>query len=361
MEMLEFYRGKRVFITGHTGFKGSWLCTMLLLAGADVTGYALPPAEQSLFQLLGLERRMHSIQGDIRDLERLRHAFEAAKPEIVFHLAAQPIVRESYRDPVGTYSTNVMGTVHILECIRRSNCVRSFLNVTTDKVYENHQWLWGYRETDRLNGFDPYSNSKSCSELVTDSYKNSFFMDGRTAISTVRAGNVIGGGDISPDRIIPDCIRAVQAGVPIRIRNPASVRPYQHVLEPLSAYLLIAERQYKDIALAGSYNAGPESRDCLTTGELAELFCKAWGPPARWEHMGENGPHEAAVLRLDSTKICSVLGWKPRWTAQRTVAETVAWTKAWLRGDDMAAFMQSQIAEYWNTGIEGEQDAKRMD
>ena len=194
MEMLDFYKGKRVFITGHTGFKGSWLCTMLLLAGAEVTGYALPPAEPGLFQIIGLEHRMRSVQGDIRDLDFLWRTFEAAKPELVFHLAAQPIVRESYRDPVGTYSTNVMGTVHILECIRRSDCVRSFLNVTTDKVYENHQWPWGYRETDVLNGFDPYSNSKSCSELVTDSYKNSFFLGGRVAISTARAGNVIGGG-----------------------------------------------------------------------------------------------------------------------------------------------------------------------
>lgn len=224
MEMLDFYKGKRVFITGHTGFKGSWLCTMLLLAGAEVTGYALPPAEPGLFQIIGLEHRMRSVQGDIRDLDFLWRTFEAAKPELVFHLAAQPIVRESYRDPVGTYSTNVMGTVHILECIRRSDCVRSFLNVTTDKVYENHQWPWGYRETDVLNGFDPYSNSKSCSELVTDSYKNSFFLGGRVAISTARAGNVIGGGDFSADRIIPDCVRAVQAGVPIQIRNPASVR-----------------------------------------------------------------------------------------------------------------------------------------
>ncbi len=349
MNMLDFYKGKRVFVTGHTGFKGSWLCTVLLLAGAEVTGYALPPAELSLFQITGLEQRMRSVQGDIRDLDALWRAFETAKPEIVFHLAAQPIVRESYRDPVGTYSTNVMGTVHILECIRRAGCVRSFLNVTTDKVYENHQWPWGYRETDGLNGFDPYSNSKSCSELVTDSYRHSFFTDGSAAISTARAGNVIGGGDFSADRIIPDCIRAVQAGRPVQIRNPASVRPYQHVLEPLSAYLLIAQRQWEDRSLAGNYNVGPDSTDCLTAQELVGLFCKAWGEPACWETTEVKGPHEDAVLKLDCSKIHSVLGWKPRWCARRAVEETVAWTRAWLAGEDLSGFMEKQIESFWNS------------
>lgn len=346
MKMLDFYKGKRVFITGHTGFKGSWLCTMLLLAGAEVTGCALPPAEPSLCGIISLEQRMHSVQGDIRDIDTLWSAFKAAKPEIVFHLAAQPIVRESYRNPVDTYSTNVMGTVHILECVRRSDCVRSFLNVTTDKVYENRQWPWGYRETDALNGFDPYSNSKSCSELVTDSYRNSFFADGRTAISTARAGNVIGGGDFAADRIIPDCIRAVQAGRTIQLRNPRSVRPYQHVLEPLSAYLLIAQRQYENPQLADCYNVGPESGSCLTTGELAELFCQAWGDEARWEHVGDNGPHEDAFLRLDCSKIRATLGWSPKWDAVRAVAETVSWTKAQLDGQDMFAFMERQIEAY---------------
>lgn len=344
--MLDFYKNKRVFVTGHTGFKGSWLCSMLLLAGAEVTGYALPPTEQSLYNLIGLKQRMHSVQGDIRNCDSLWCAFEKARPEIVFHLAAQPIVREGYRDPIGTYSTNVMGTVHILECLRRSGGVRSFLNVTTDKVYENRHWSWGYRETDSLNGFDPYANSKSCSELVTDSYRHSFFPDGAVAISTARAGNVIGGGDFAADRIIPDCIRAVQSGVSIQVRNPYSVRPYQHVLEPLSAYLLIAQQQYEDSSLSGSYNVGPESRDCLTTGELAELFCRAWGPPARWEHIGKNGPHEDAVLRLDSAKIASVLGWKPRWNAERAIQETVSWTKAWLDGKDISDCLEQQIAGF---------------
>ncbi len=336
-------------MTGHTGFKGSWLCSVLLLAGAEVTGYALPPAEQSLYRIIGLGQRMRSIEGDVRDLEAFRRAFEAAKPEIVFHLAAQPIVRESYRDPVGTYSTNVMGTVHILECICGSGYVRSFLNVTTDKVYENRQWQWGYRESDVLNGFDPYSNSKSCSELVTDSYRRSFFSDGSVAISTARAGNVIGGGDFAADRLIPDCIRAVRENRPVPIRNPGSVRPYQHVLEPLSAYLLIAQRQYEDGNLSGSYNVGPESTGCVTAQALVELFCRSWGESACWEACGANGPHEDAVLKLESSKIRAVLGWKPRWTIERAVAETVAWTKAWLSGENAEVCMGKQIAAYFHT------------
>ncbi len=343
MKNLEFYRDKRVFVTGHTGFKGSWLCAMLLMAGAKVTGYALPPIDDGICKIIGFEGRMRSIYGDIRDLAALQKAFDEAQPEIVFHLAAQPIVRESYRDPVGTYSTNVLGTVHLLECVRQTESVRSLLNVTTDKVYENRKWPWGYRETDALNGFDPYANSKSCSELATMSYCSSFFAGRQLAVSTARAGNVIGGGDFSADRIIPDCIRAVQAAKPIQVRNPASVRPYQHVLEPLSAYLLIAARQYEDASVAGSYNVGPDSCDCLTTGELADLFCKAWGAPACWVHTGDNGPHEDAILKLDCAKIRAKLSWQPRWHADRAVAETVNWTKAWLDGKDMADYTQKQI------------------
>lgn len=347
MKQLKFYGNKRVFITGHTGFKGSWLCTILTMAGAQVTGYALPPASPSLYELLGLGGKLCSVYGDIRDMDRLQDAFEEAQPEIVFHLAAQPIVREGYRDPMGTYSTNVMGTVHLLECARRAGSIRSFLNVTTDKVYENRRWPWGYREVDNLNGIDPYSNSKSCSELVTDSYRSSFLAGQGVAVSTARAGNVIGGGDFAPDRIIPDCVRAVQKGKAIRLRNPNSIRPYQHVLEPLSAYLLIAQRQYEDIGLAGSYNVGPDSCDCLTTGELAGLFCQAWGAPARWEHTGESGPHEDAVLKLECSKIQSVLGWRPKWHAQQAVSETVAWTKEWLMGNDITAYMARQIEAYF--------------
>ena len=343
MSDLSFYRGKRIFVSGHTGFKGSWLCAVLAMAGAEVTGFALPPERESLWTLAKLEGHIHSVYGDIRDLGSLRTAFQAARPEIVFHLAAQPLVREGYRDPVGTYHTNVMGTVHILECVRETDCVRSVLNVTTDKVYENRQWPWGYRETDTLNGYDPYSNSKSCSELVTSSYRSSF-LDGRgLAASTARAGNVIGGGDFAAGRIIPDCVRAVRTGNPIQIRNPFSVRPYQHVLEPLSAYLLIAHRQYDDAKVAGSYNVGPDSRDCITTGELADLFCRSWGGDARWEHVGDEGPHEDQVLRLDCSKIQRDLGWTPRWHTDCAVEETVAWTKAWLEGADVLTVMKRQM------------------
>ena len=349
--MLDFYRGKRVFVTGHTGFKGAWLCKILSMAGAEVTGYALPPAEgPSLYELARIGDDMDSRFGDVRDLASLQAAFHAAKPEIVFHLAAQPIVRESYRDPVGTYGTNVMGTVHLLECVRQSDGVRSMVNVTTDKVYRNNEWCWGYRENDTLGGFDPYANSKSCSELVTESYQNSFLAERGIAVSTARAGNVIGGGDFAKDRIIPDCVRAVLAGETIKLRNPYSLRPYQHVLEALSAYLLIAQRQYEDAALADSYNVGPDNCDCVTTGELTDLFCAAWGKEARWENVGNGGgPHETAVLRLDHSRIKTVLGWKPKWSIERAVTETVKWTRAWREEADLTALMNRQIENYFDS------------
>lgn len=346
-EMLDFYRGKKVFVTGSTGFKGSWLCCVLTMAGAEVTGYALPPTgDESLWKLTGLEAGIHQIYGDIRDLDRLWDALQAAQPDIVFHLAAQPIVRESYRDPVGTYSTNVMGTVYILECIRRSESVRSVLNVTTDKVYQNEQWPWGYRETDRLNGFDPYSNSKSCSELITDSYRKSFLTEKGLAVSTARAGNVIGGGDFSADRIIPDCVRAARKGDTIQLRNPYSVRPYQYVLDPISAYLLIAARQWEDVSLSGAYNIGPNNEGCVTTGQLADIFCGEWGDGLCWKQVGEAGPHEDAVLKLDNAKIRQVLGWQPKYNVRDAVKAAVDWTKAWLKGQNIAEFMQRQIESY---------------
>lgn len=349
--MMKFFQNKRILVTGHTGFKGSWLCTMLTAAGAEVTGFSLPPVgDENLYTFADAGSRMRSILGDIRDFSALKSAFDASRPEIVIHLAAQPIVREGYRDPVGTYHTNVMGTVHVLECIRQSGQVRSFLNVTTDKVYQNRHWPWGYREGDRLNGFDPYANSKSCSELVTDSYQNSFFEDRQIAISTARAGNVIGGGDFSVDRIIPDCIRAVRRGVPIQIRNPDAIRPYQHVLEPLSAYLMILQRQWEEPSLAGHYNVGPSSSDCVTTGQLADLFCTAWGGDAQWVHIKQAGPHEDTVLKLDCSKIQSMLGWEPRWGIERAVSETVAWTKSWLSGKDPGALMERQIEAFFHDG-----------
>ena len=316
---MDFYRGKRVFVTGHTGFKGTWLCRMLLKAGAVVTGYSLKaPTEPNLFALADVEKRMTSVIGDVRDMEHLKEAFDAAKPDIVLHLAAQPIVRDSYKDPVYTYETNVMGTVNLLECVRqamlRGEAPRSVLNVTTDKVYYNSERSLGYREDEPLDGFDPYSNSKSCSELVTHSYKNSFFANGQVAISTARAGNVIGGGDFASDRIIPDCVRAMAAKKTIGVRNPHSTRPYQHVLEPLCVYLTIVQRQYEDGTYQGYYNVGPDDCDCVTTGELVELFCKCWGEGAAWESQAEeNAPHEANFLKLDCGKIKATFGWQPRW------------------------------------------------
>lgn len=344
---LSFYKGKKVFVTGHTGFKGAWLCRILVGAGAVVTGYSLPaPTEPNLFALSGLEGRMRSVMGDIRDLSALKAAFESAQPEIVLHLAAQPIVRDSYKAPVYTYETNVMGTVHILECVRLSHTVRSFLNVTTDKVYQNKEWPWGYRENEPLDGYDPYSNSKSCSELVTHSYQSSFFSDGRVSVSTARAGNVIGGGDFANDRIIPDCIRAIKAGNTIIVRNPHSTRPYQHVLEPLMAYLMIAQKQYEDGGFSGWYNVGPDECDCVTTGELAELFCKSWGRDASWENRWDGGPHEAGFLKLDCSKIKSVFGWKPRWHATEAIEKTCEWTRVWLDRGDIPAEMDAEIADY---------------
>lgn len=346
---LEFYRGKRVFITGHTGFKGAWLCRILVGAGAIVTGYSLePPTQPNLFELAGLEDRMTSVIGDIRDREKLMAAFRAARPEIVLHLAAQPIVRDSYKDPAYTYETNVMGTVNILECVRLVPGVRSFLNVTTDKVYHNNEWAWGYRENEPLDGFDPYSNSKSCSELVTHSYLNSFFAGADApAISTARAGNVIGGGDFANDRIIPDCVRAVQAGTAIGVRNPHSTRPYQHVLEPLFAYLMIAKRQYEDKGFAGWYNVGPDECDCVTTGELVELFKKKWGKGFSWINRAEkDAPHEANFLKLDCSKLKAAFGWKPRWHIDEAVEQTVAWNRIWLSGEDIPAEMDREVKAY---------------
>lgn len=342
---LNFYNGKRVLVTGHTGFKGSWLCRILVGAGAKVTGYSLePPTKPNLFSISGLEGKMNSVIGDIRDIEHLKGVFEQVQPEIVLHLAAQPIVRDSYKDPRYTYETNVMGTVNIMECVRLFPCVKSILNVTTDKVYHNNEWCWGYREDEPLDGYDPYSNSKSCSELVTHSYKNSFFADGRTAISTARAGNVIGGGDFANDRIVPDCVRAMKNGKSIGVRNPYSTRPYQHVLEPLFVYLEIAAKQYENIKYAGYYNVGPDECDCVTTGELVELFCKHWGSDAKWENQAEeNAPHEANFLKLDCSRIKSVFGWRPRWHIDECMEMTCYFSKVWMSGGDIPAEMDREI------------------
>lgn len=344
---LNLYSGKRVFVTGHTGFKGTWLCRMLINAGAHVTGYSLEaPTEPNLFALADVEHKMDSIIGDIRDFDALKVAFEKANPEIVLHLAAQPIVRDSYKDPRYTYETNVMGTVNILECVRASRSVRSFLNVTTDKVYKNNEWEWGYREDEPLDGFDPYSNSKSCSELVTHSYKSSFFEDGRVAISTARAGNVIGGGDFANERIIPDCVRAILKNDRIIIRNPHSTRPYQHVLEPLYAYLMIAQKQYEDASFAGYYNVGPDECDCVTTGSLVKLFCEKWDNGLQAEIQQVDGPHEANFLKLDCSKLKKTFNWKPKWNIETAIEKTVDWTRVYVNGGDVSKIMDEQICEF---------------
>ncbi len=290
--------------------------------------------------------KINSIEGDVRDFPHLKEVFEQVQPEIVFHLAAQPLVRRSYEEPVETYETNVMGTVHVCECVRLFPCVKSFLNVTTDKVYENKEWVWGYRENEPLDGYDPYSNSKSCSELVTHSYINSFFRDMDTAVSTARAGNGIGGGDFADNRIIPDCVRAAGKKEPVIIRNPHSTRPYQHVLEPLFVYLTIGAMQMEDKNYAGYYNVGPDDRDCVSTGELVELFCKSWGDGMSWVNQYDGGPHEANFLKLDCSKLKSVFGWKPVWDVRTAIEKTVEWSKAWMNGENMEHLMEKQILEY---------------
>lgn len=350
---LSFYKGKKVFITGHTGFKGSWMCQMLLDAGAEVTGYALKNvSDPDLFSILHLEEYMNSIIGDVRNYEDVYRAIKEKRPEIVFHMAAQPIVRESYVKPLYTYETNVMGTVNVLEAVRNMNTVHSLINVTTDKVYRNREWIWGYRENEELDGYDPYSNSKSCSELVTACYRRSFFANKEVAISTLRAGNVIGGGDFAKDRIVPDCVRAAQAGKKIVLRNPNAIRPYQHVLEPISVYLQVAKEQYENKAIEGTYNIGPEENNCITTGEIATLFCRRWkelsGKQQEWMVQEDGGPHEANLLKLDCTKLMKTFEWKPVWSIEQAIEEATEWYYRFIEGEDMQNFTKMQIKKYIN-------------
>lgn len=361
-EIKQFYKNKTVFITGHTGFKGSWLCQMLYMLGANVYGYALePPTKPSLYEELKLEDKIHSTIGDIRDLQSLKQTINHAAPEIVIHMAAQPLVRESYNNPVDTYETNVMGTVNFLEAVRACDTVKSVINVTTDKVYKNKEWQWGYRENEELNGFDPYSNSKSCSELVTDCYINSFFANSAIAISTARAGNVIGGGDFAQDRIIPDCIRAIQRTEDIIVRNPYSIRPYQHVLEPLYTYLLIAMEQYNDTSKMGTYNIGPEESDCYTTANLVTMFCEKWNKTKQdsqhkiqWINKHDGGPHEANFLKLDCSKVKHVFGWNATWNMEEVISLIVEWYDSYLQLGDMDEITKKQIQYFFdadNVGI----------
>ena len=349
---MSFYKGKKVLITGHTGFKGSWLCRVLSLSGADIAGYALEPSQPSLFAAMGAEGLTKSVIGDVRDREKLVALVNDFRPEIIFHLAAQPIVREGYKNPAYTYETNVMGTVNICEAVRLCGSVRSFVNVTTDKVYKISEGKMVCVETDPLDGFDPYSNSKSCSELVTSSYNNSFFRNMGIAVSTCRAGNAIGGGDFSPDRLIPDCVRAVSNGDTIIIRNPDSVRPFQHVLEPVSAYLMLAAAQYENVGLSGSYNIAPDEKDCITAGQLADMFCKCWGGTAKWRHVPEkDSPHEEDRLLLDCTKFRTALRWHPRWDIGQAVQKTAEWYKCYFEGGDVVSLMDKQIREYLRYGL----------
>lgn len=347
---LSFYKDKVVLITGHTGFKGSWLSKILIMAGAKVVGYSLePPTNPNLFSYLILGKQMISIIGDVRDLKKLNEVFDKHQPEIVLHLAAQPIVRTSYEEPVYTYDVNVMGTVNICECVRRHSCVKSFLNVTTDKVYENDDIPdHPFKEEEKLDGYDPYSNSKSCSEIITHSYYKSFLKELGVAVSTARAGNVIGGGDFSKDRIIPDAARALKEKKKLIIRNPTSTRPYQHVLEPLACYLLIARGQYFNRDLCGAYNIGPDSCDFSSTQKIVDLYAKHFDGEFKYIIKSDNGPHEAAFLSLDNNKMKKTFGWAPKIHIEEAVRLSAEWYDAWRNNQDLVDVTEKQIKEFFN-------------
>jgi len=345
MSKFNFWCGKQIFLTGHTGFKGTWLCKIFEILGANVTGYALsPPDKANIYELC--KPQINSIIGDIRDFDALFTAFRAVNPEIVIHMAAQPLVLDSYCEPRYTYDVNVMGTVNILECLRLNDSVKSMLNVTTDKVYLNQERVEGYNENEQLNGYDPYANSKSCSDLVTSSYYNAFLTQKRVAVSTARSGNVIGGGDFAANRLIPDCARTVAKSEIIKIRNPNSVRPYLHVLDSLFGYLNILESQYNDPSLSGAYNIGPAESGCTTNRNLVNLFCKAWGSGADWEHIPVDTPHESTLLSLNCSKIMHKLGWSPRWDVECAVRETALWYKSYYTGGDFNSVMAKQIGGF---------------
>jgi CDP-glucose 4,6-dehydratase len=347
----DFWKNKNVFVTGHTGFKGSWLCLWLHSLGANVTGYSLkPPTTPSLFELCQLDQLIPTHYGDIRDIHTLQNALLAAKPDIVIHMAAQPLVRASYHNPVETYATNVMGTVNLLESVRtavhKGINIKAVVNVTTDKCYSNQEWTWGYRENDVLGGYDPYSNSKACSELVTDAYRNSYFQNG-VSLASARAGNVIGGGDWAADRLLPDCFRTLQSGGKITIRNPHAIRPWQHVLDPLSGYLVLAEKLYTEgTPFAQGWNFGPDDGDGKTVEWIVNQICDKWGASASYEVETGPHPHEAHYLRLDCSKAKFKLGWYPRWNVEQAIDKSVEWTRAYLAKKDVMAVCLQQIDEY---------------
>ena len=349
----DFWRGKRVFMTGHTGFKGSWLSLWLQSMGAEVTGYALtPPTNPSLFEVANVAQGMTSIIADIRDLSKLQKAMQVAQSDIVIHMAAQPLVRYSYVEPVETYSTNVMGTVHVLESVRHTPSVKAVVVVTTDKCYENKEWPWGYRENEPMGGYDPYSNSKGCAELVTAAYRNSYFhtdkyQDHGVAIGSGRAGNVIGGGDWAEDRLIPDIMRAINSSQPVSIRNPHSTRPWQHVLEPLSGYLLLAQKLYEEGPnFAEAWNFGPNDDDAKPVDWILDNLTKTWGEGASWKLDVGNHPHEAHYLKLDCSKAKARLHWQPRWSLATAIDQICVWHKAHLAGEGMQAMCLRQIKQY---------------
>ena len=348
-----FWNRRKVFLTGHTGFKGSWLSLWLQQLGADVCGYALePPTEPNLFQVAAVADGMQSVIGNICDLPRMQHAMHSFQPEIVLHLAAQPLVRQSYQDPVGTYATNVVGTANLLEAVRTCDSVRAVVAITTDKCYENKEWIWAYRENDRLGGHDPYSSSKACAELVVASYRNSFFSAERyaqhgVALASARAGNVIGGGDWAQDRLIPDIMRAFASEQVLKIRNPNAVRPWQHVLEPLRGYLLLAERLHQHSAqFAEAWNFGPEYSDARPVQWIVEQLALQWGPAASWQIDGTQHPHEAQMLKLDWSKAAQRLDWRPALQLGDALQFTADWYRASSSGTEMRAYTCSQIEQY---------------
>ncbi len=346
---MDFWRDKQVLITGHTGFKGGWLSIWLQLLGAKVTGYALsPPTRPSLFEVAGIDKGIHSILADIRDGKALQREFERTLPEIVFHLAAQPLVRYSYIEPVETYATNIMGTVNVLEAVRKTGSVRAMVNITSDKCYENREQQQGYQEGDPMGGHDPYSSSKGCSELITAAWRKSFFnplTDGqhRVALASARAGNVIGGGDWANDRLIPDMFRSFEAGEWARIRHPDAIRPWQHVLEPLSGYLLLAEKLYSSTDYAQGWNFGPDEGDARPVSWIADRLTRMWGKGVGWKQDEQTHPHEASILRLDSTKARTRLGWKPGWKIDEALGATVEWYQAFSAGARMRQKCEEQI------------------
>ncbi|MBP2644432.1 MAG: CDP-glucose 4,6-dehydratase [Firmicutes bacterium] len=348
-----FWQNKKVFITGHTGFKGSWLCLWLYSLGAKVTGYALsPPTKPSLFEICQIDKLITSVSGDIRHSEKLTKTLQACNPEIIIHLAAQPLVLDSYKNPVDTYTINVMGTVHLLEAVRSCDSVKSVINITTDKCYDNKEWLWGYRENEPLGGFDPYSNSKACSELVTAAYRNSFFNPQEyhkhgVAIATARAGNVIGGGDWARDRLIPDCLKAIVNNEKILIRNPSAIRPWQHVLEPLKGYLLLAQKLYEEgSSYAEGWNFGPDDRDAQPVEWIVKRICEAWPSSAGYEIDSHRYLHEAHYLKLDCSKAKARLGWYPRWNLEECLQKIIEWVRAYSEKADIATVCLNQIEEY---------------